>query len=155
MNGLSDFLAIDSVDAGLTVANKKALFQQLAAAAARRTGRDAKEIVASLNDRERIGSTGFGGGIAIPHGRVEGLDRMFGYFARLTSPVDFQSVDNIPVDLVFLMLSPPDAGVDHLKGLASVSRALRDRQTVAKLRGARSNDAIFALLSGAGTLNAA
>jgi PTS system nitrogen regulatory IIA component len=155
MNEIAHILAIDSVDAGLTVANKKALFQQLAAAAARRTGLDAKEIVAALNERERLGSTGFGGGVAIPHGRIGGLPQVFGYFARLTAPIDFQSVDNLRVDLVFLLLSPPDAGVDHLKALASVSRAMRDRATVAKLRGARTKDAIFALLSGAETLHAA
>ena len=124
-------------------------------AAAKRTGVAAKDILASLNDRERTGSTGYGGGVAIPHGRVEGLAYSFGYFARLTAPVDFQAVDNLPVDLVFLLLSPPDAGADHLKALATVSRTLRDRATVAKLRGARSKDALFALLSGAETLNAA
>jgi nitrogen PTS system EIIA component len=155
MNHLSDILAVDSVDAALAAANKKALFQQLGTAAARRIGIEAKDIVASLNDRERLGSTGYGGGVAIPHGRIEGLASVFGYFARLTTPIDFNSVDRLPVDLVFLLLSPPDAGADHLKALASVSRALRDRQTVAKLRGARSKDAIFALLSGAETLNAA
>lgn len=155
MNDLSDILAIDSIDADMTAANKKALFQQLGVAAARRTGIAARHIVASLNERERLGSTGYGAGAAIPHGRVEGLERVFGYFARLTAPIDFQAVDNMPVDLIFLLLSPPDAGAEHLKALASVSRALRDRQTVAKLRGARSKDAIFALLSGAETLNAA
>jgi len=155
MSDLSPFLAIGSVDANLAVANKKALFQQLAAAAGRRTGLEVKDIVASLNARERLGSTGFGGGVAIPHGKVEGLERVFGYFARLNTPIEFQAVDNLPVDLVFLLLSPPDAGVDHLKALASVSRALRDRGTVAKLRGARSKDAIYALLSGAETLHAA
>ena len=155
MNEISEILAIDCVDAGLTAANKKALFQQLGAAAAKRIGVDAKEIVAALNERERLGSTGYGGGGAIPHGRIEGLPHVFGYFAGLTAPIDFQAVDNLPVDLVFMLLSPPDAGADHLKALASVSRALRDRSTVAKLRGARSKDAIFALLSGAETLNAA
>jgi PTS system nitrogen regulatory IIA component len=80
---------------------------------------------------------------------------VFGYFARLTSPVDYQSVDEMPVDLVFLLLSPPDAGADHLKALAGVSRVLRDRDTLAKLRGARSRDAIFALLAGIESLHAA
>jgi PTS system nitrogen regulatory IIA component len=155
MVDLSDILAADSIEAGLNVANKKALFQQLAAAAARRTGIGTKEIFATLSERERLGSTGFGGGVAIPHGKIEGLPRVYGYFARLSSPVDFQSVDTLPVDLVFLLLSPPDAGADHLKALARVSRVLRDRQTLAKLRGARSRDAIFALLSGAETLHAA
>jgi PTS system nitrogen regulatory IIA component len=155
MNDMSDILAVEAINAGLTVANKKALFQQLGLAAARKTGIEAKTIVAALNERERLGSTGFGGGAAIPHGRIEGLGRVFGYFARLTQPIDFQSVDGLPVDLVFLLLSPPDAGADHLKALASVSRALRNRETLAKLRGARSHEAIFALLSGVETLHAA
>ena len=155
MSDLSDFLAADSVDAAMTVANKKALFQQLAAAASRKTGMPTKDIVAALNEREKLGSTGFGDGIAIPHGRIEGLDRVVGYFARLTSPIDFQAVDGLPVDLVFLLLSPPDAGADHLKALAGVSRALRDRATAAKLRGARSKDALFALLAGAEARDAA
>lgn len=155
MTDLSVLLSSDSIDAGMTAANKKALFQQLAAAAARRVGHGAREIVACLNERERLGSTGFGNGVAIPHGKIEGLDRIHGYFARLTAPVDFQSVDTLPVDLVFLLLSPPDAGAEHLKALASVSRALRDREIVAKLRGARSRDAIYALLAGAETLHAA
>ena len=155
MSDLSEFLAADSVDAAMTVSNKKALFQQLATAAARKTSLRAKDIVASLNERERLGSTGFGAGTAIPHGKIEGLDRMFGYFARLSTPIEFQAVDDLPVDLVFLLLSPVDAGADHLKALASVSRALRDRATAAKLRGARSKDAIFALLVGSETRDAA
>ena len=155
MADLTDILRADAIDAALNVANKKALFQQIGAAAARRTGLATKNIVAALNERERLGSTGFGAGVAIPHGRIEGLPGVFGYFARLTSPIDFQAVDNLPVDLVFLLLSPPDAGADHLKALARVSRVLRDRQTLAKLRGARSRDAIFALLAGSETLNAA
>ena len=155
MNGVSDILGVDAVDAGLTASNKKALFQQLATASARLTGLNAKDIATCLNDRERLGSTGFGNGVAIPHGKITGLPHVCGYFARLSAPIDYAAVDGLPVDLVFLLLSPPDAGADHLKALASVSRALRDRQTVAKLRGARSKDAIFALLAGVETLNAA
>jgi PTS system nitrogen regulatory IIA component len=155
MNDLNELLTIDRVDAGLGVANKKALFQQLGAVAGRKLALEAKSIVAALSEREKLGSTGFGGGAAIPHAKIEGLSRVFGYFARLTNPIEFHAVDNIPVDLVFLLLSPPDAGADHLKALASVSRALRDRETTAKLRGARSRDAIFALLAGVETLNAA
>jgi nitrogen PTS system EIIA component len=155
MNDITDILTVDRVDAGMTVPNKKGLFQLLAAAAARKTGRDAKTIASALTEREKAGSTGFGGGVALPHARIEGLDRVFGYFARLTGPIDFQSVDKLPVDLVFLILSPPDAGADHLKALATVSRVLRDRHTVAKLRGARSRDAIFALLSGVESRDAA
>jgi PTS system nitrogen regulatory IIA component len=155
MNDIADILTVDRVDGGMNVPNKKGLFQLLGAAAARRTGLDSKTIVAALADREKVGSTGFGGGAAIPHGRIEGLKGVFGYFARLTSPIDFQAVDNMPVDLVFLILSPPDAGAGHLKALASVSRVLRDRNIVAKLRGARSRDAIFALLSGVESRDAA
>lgn len=155
MNELSDILAVDRIDAAMNVANKKALFQQLAIAAGRRTGLPAKAIVGALVEREKMGSTGFGGGAAIPHAKLEGLDGVFGFFARLTAPVDYKSVDDLPVDLAFLILSPPDAGADHLKALAGVSRALRDRNTVAKLRGARSRDAIYALLAGSESLHAA
>lgn len=155
MNDIPDILTIDRVDGGMTAPNKKGLFQLLGAASARRTGLDAKTIAVALADREKIGSTGFGGGVALPHGRIDGLRGVFGYFARLAAPIDFQSVDNLPVDLVFLILSPPEAGADHLKALASVSRILRDRNMVAKLRGARSRDALFALLSGVESRNAA
>jgi nitrogen PTS system EIIA component len=155
MIDLSELIAADAVDDALPAANKKALFQQLAAAASRRTGIPAKAIAGALAEREKLGSTGFGGGAAIPHSKIEGLSRVFGFFARLANPLDYQAVDRLPVDLVVLLLSPPDAGADHLKALAGVSRMLRDRQTVAKLRGARSKDAIFALLSGDGARDAA
>lgn len=155
MNVLTPLLGDDSVSANLSVANKKALFHQLSLRAARRTGLDTKAIGSALAERERLGSTGFGGGVAIPHGKMEGLTQVFGYFARLAQPIEFQAVDGLPVDLVFLLLSPPDAGADHLKALASVSRVLRDRGTVAKLRGARSKDALYALLAGTETVHAA
>jgi PTS system nitrogen regulatory IIA component len=155
MSDLSDLISVNAIDAGMTAANKKAWFQQLAAAAARVTGLPAKEIATCLTERERLGSTGFGGGVAIPHGKMDGLPGVVGYFARLNAPIDFNAIDNIPVDIVFMLLSPPDAGADHLKALARVSRTLRDSATVAKLRGARSKDAIFALLAGVETLHAA
>ncbi len=155
MTDLSDILTVDRVDAAMNISNKRGLFQQLALAASRRTGLGSKEIFGALNERERLGSTGFGAGVAIPHGKLDGLGQVFGYFARLNAPIEFQAVDKLPVDLVFLLLSPTDAGADHLKALARVSRTLRDRQTLAKLRGARSKDAIFALLSGTETLHAA
>jgi PTS system nitrogen regulatory IIA component len=155
MNDLPDILTSDAIDEHLAAANKKALFQQLAAAASRRTGLATKTIVTALAEREKIGSTGFGAGIAIPHAKVGGLDRVIGYFARLAAPIDFQAVDGLPVDLVFMILSPTDSGADHLKALAGVSRALRDRNLTAKLRGARSRDAIFALLAGIESLHAA
>lgn len=155
MSSLPDILSIDAVEADLYAANKKALFQHLGMSASRLTGLPAKQIVSSINEREKLGSTGFGGGAAIPHGRIEGLSEVFGLFVRLETPIDFQAVDGIPVDLVFLLLSPPDAGADHLKALASVSRTFRDKQIVAKLRGARSKDALFALLAGVEARDAA
>jgi PTS system nitrogen regulatory IIA component len=155
MSDLSDIVTIEAVDSGFPAANKKALFQHLAGAAARLTGLPAKTILASLNEREKLGSTGFGGGAAIPHGKIDGLDRVFGYFVRLAAPIDFHAVDGLPVDLVFMLLSPPDAGVDHLKAHASISRTCRDRQTLAKLRGARTKDALFALLAGEESRHAA
>ena len=147
MDDLSDLLGPDAVLAGVVAPNKKTLFQQLANAAGRLTGIDSRAIVERLVERERLGSTGFGGGVAIPHGKIDGLDRVIGVFARLSAPVDFQAIDDLPVDLVFLLLSPPDSGVEHLKALARVSRRLRDRAFVAKLRGAGSEDALYALFA--------
>ena len=155
MSDLTDILNDRAIDADLVAANKKGLFQQLASAAAKQTGLPAKTIAAGLTAREKIGSTGFGGGTAIPHAKIEGLDAVFGYFARLETPLDFQSIDNLPVDLVFLLLSPPDAGAEHLKALAAVSRLVRHAGIVEKLRGARSRDAMAAVLLGAEERDAA
>ena len=147
MDDFSDIMAPGGAVAALAVPNKKALFQQLAAVASQASGLDAKLIVARLTERERLGSTGFGGGIAIPHGKIDGLANVVGVFARLATPIDYQAIDDLPVDLVFLLLSPPDAGVEHLKALSRVSRRLRDRGFVAKLRGAGSPDALYALFT--------
>ena len=155
MDDLTDLLAPDAVLANLVAPNKKALFQQLGAAAERITGVDARQIVERLVERERLGSTGFGGGVAIPHGKLDGLPHVFGLFGRLGQPIDFQAIDGMPVDLVFLLLSPPDAGVEHLKALARVSRRLRDRAFVAKLRGAASADSLYALFVHADARDAA
>ena len=147
MNDFSDLLRHDTVLAGVSAANKKTLFQALAAAAAGPAGQDAKLLADVLLEREKLGSTGFGGGVAIPHGKLPGLTQIVGVFARLAQPVDFQAVDDMPVDLVFAMFSPADAGSTHLKALARISRRLRDKGFVAKLRGAGSPDAIWALLT--------
>lgn len=128
--------------------NKRALLARLAAIGEALTGSDRGVILAALAEREKLGSTGLGAGVALPHGRLEGLTRVHGAFARLASPVDFEAVDGQSVDLVFMLLSPPDAGAEHLKALAAASRALRDRERVDKLRGARSRDAMLALLTG-------
>lgn len=155
MDDLSDLISPDAALIGISAPNKKALFQQLAATAASQTGLDARIIVERLLERERLGSTGFGGGVAIPHGKMDGLTQVVGLVARLTQPIDFQAIDGMPVDLVFLLLSPPDAGVEHLKALARVSRKLRDRAFVAKLRGAGSPDALYALFAHTDTRDAA
>ena len=147
MDSLADILAPDAVIAAMAVPNKKALFQQMAVTAARLVDVDARVVADRLSDRERLGSTGFGGGVAIPHAKIDGLPNVVGLFARLGTPIDFAAVDDLPVDIVFLLLSPPDAGVEHLKALARVSRKLRDRAFVAKLRGAGSVDALYALFA--------
>ncbi|MBP8233897.1 PTS sugar transporter subunit IIA [Rhizorhabdus sp.] len=155
MDDLSDLLSLQAVQAALVVPNKKALFQQLAGVASKLVDVDPKLVVDRLVERERLGSTGFGAGIAIPHGKIDGLDRVVGLFARLGTPIDFAAIDDLPVDLVFLLLSPVDAGVEHLKALARVSRRLRDKTFVAKLRGAGSDDALYALFATGETRHAA
>lgn len=155
MNDFSDLLLPDTVVQGVAAASKKALLPQLAAIVAAPLGLDAKAITDVLAAREKLGSTGFGGGVAIPHGKMPGLGQVTGLFARLTQGIDFQAIDELPVDLVFVLLSPVDAGPDHLKALARVSRRLRDRAFVAKLRGAGSRDALYALLTTDETRDAA
>ncbi len=151
----TQFLVDDAVVAQLPVANKKALFQALGGLAERSMGLGAKAVTERLSDRERLGTTGFGGGVAIPHGRLPDLDRIQAAFVRLDRPIDYGAIDDLPVDLVFMLLSPEDAGAEHLKALAQVSRRLRDRAFVAKLRGAGSPDALYALFATAETRDAA
>jgi PTS system nitrogen regulatory IIA component len=155
MNDLSDLLRPDAVLTGVAAPTKKMLIQHLAAAAAPVVGMAPRAIADRLAERERLGSTGFGGGVAIPHAKLEGLDQVTGFFVRMAQPVDFEAVDDLPVDLVFLLLSPVDAGADHLKALARVSRRLRDRVFLAKLRGAGSRDALYALFATDETRDAA
>jgi len=155
MNDLNDFLAPGSVVAALAVPTKKTLFQHLGSIAQAAHGIDSALVIERLTERERLGSTGFGGGVAIPHGKIDGLSRVVAVFAQLAEPVDFGAIDDLPVDLVFMLLSPVDAGADHLKALAQVSRVLRDRSLVAKLRGAASDDALSALFAGVEARNAA
>ena len=149
------FLDGNAMVADLPVGSKKALFQALGGLAERTLDLTAKEVVERLQERERLGTTGFGGGVAIPHGRMEGLTGIRAAFVRLQKPIDYGAIDDMPVDLVFMMLSPVDAGVDHLKALAQVSRRLRDRAFVAKLRGAISPDALYALFASSETRDAA
>lgn len=136
----------DAVLACVKASGKKALLAELAAKAAALYKLDERRLFDRLLERERLGSTGIGGGIAIPHGRMANLDKPVGVFARLGHPVDFDSIDERPVDTVFLLLAPEGAGADHLKALARVSRLLRDRSLVEKLRATESADALYALL---------
>ena len=152
---LSDFLDFDAIKPGLPGGSKKALFQQLANLAAQQLGVDSTAVLLSLSEREQLGSTGFGHGVAIPHGKVEGLRRIYCLFARLSEPLDYKAIDGRPVDLIFLLLSPPDAGAEHLKALAAISRVTRNAATLEKMRGARSRDALAAVLIGADERDAA
>jgi PTS system nitrogen regulatory IIA component len=131
----------------LKVANKKQALQELAKRAAELTGAHERQIFDVLLERERLGTTGVGNGIAIPHGKLAEMKKMFGLFARLDPAVDFEAIDEQPVDLIFLLLAPEGAGADHLKALARVSRLLRDRGICEKLRGADQAEAIYALLT--------
>jgi len=136
----------DAVLACVKASGKKALLAELAAKAAAFYKLDERRLFDRLLERERLGSTGIGGGIAIPHGRMAGMEKPVGLFARLGHPVDFDSIDERPVDTVFLLLAPEGAGADHLKALARVSRLLRDRSLVEKLRATENADALYALL---------
>jgi PTS system nitrogen regulatory IIA component len=147
MNDFSDMLRPDAVLTDMVATNKKAVFQQIATVAGQIVGVDSKLIADRLGAREKLGSTGFGGGVAIPHAKLEGLAQVTGVFARLDHPVDFQAVDDLPVDLVFMLLSPTDAGAVHLKALARVSGRLRDKAFLEKLRGGGSPDALYALFT--------
>lgn len=152
---LSDFLDFDAIKTGLPGGSKKALLQQLANLAGQRLGLDSAAILASVSEREQLGSTGFGHGVAIPHGKIDGLKQIYCLFARLSDPLDYKAIDGDPVDLVFLLLSPPDAGAEHLKALASISRVTRHAATLEKMRGARSRDALAAVLMAADERDAA
>ena len=143
---IADLITPRSVVAQLRATNKKQALQELARRAAALTGLQERTIYDVLIERERLGSTGIGMGIGIPHGRLSGLDTLCGIFARLDRPVPFDSIDGQPVDLIFLLLAPEGAGADHLKALARVSRLLRDRNVCEKLRGTDSADALYALL---------
>jgi PTS system nitrogen regulatory IIA component len=145
---LADLVTPRGVIAQLRAPTKRQVLQELARRAATMTGVPDRRIYDALIERERLGTTGIGTGVAVPHCRLPELTRLYGLFARLERPVPFESIDDQPVDLVFLLLAPQEAGAEHLKALARVSRLLRDRAMCEKLRGANSADALYALLSG-------
>jgi PTS system nitrogen regulatory IIA component len=144
---LTDLVAPNAIIPALKVNSKKQAIQELAAKAAKLTGQNERAIFETLLQREKLGSTGIGDGIAIPHGKLPKLEKLFGMFARLDRPVDFDALDGQPVDLIFLLLAPEAAGADHLKALARVARLLRDGETVRKLRDSRDAEALYAVLA--------
>lgn len=144
---VTDLLDPSGVISSFRVTSKRQALQELAKRAATLTGEDEHKIFESLWEREQLGSTGIGNGTAVPHGRIPGFKRALTMFARLEKPIDFDAIDSQPVDLIFLLLTPGEAGADHLKALARISRLLRNRAMCAKLRGTESADAIYALLT--------
>ena len=152
---ICDLIVPQGVVAKLHVTSKKQALQELAKRAADLTGQPERSIFEVLIERERLGTTGVGNGIAIPHGKLPGLDRLYALFARLDKPIDFDAIDEQPVDLICLLLAPETAGADHLKALARVSRLLRDAAICEKLRGTDKSEALYALLTEASTSHAA
>ncbi|MGQ9366597.1 PTS IIA-like nitrogen regulatory protein PtsN [Azospirillum sp. ST 5-10] len=142
-----DLITPRAILPNLKAGSKKQALQEMARKAAELTGQHERAIFDVLLERERLGTTGVGHGIAIPHGKLPSLDRVYGVFARLERPIDFDAIDEQPVDLIFLLIAPEQAGADHLKALARVSRLLRDQSMCEKLRGSESADAIYALLT--------
>lgn len=147
MTDLADIIDARAVLPSVKAQGKKQLLQDLAQAMAKFVAVDHRIIFETLLTREKLGSTGIGQGIAIPHGKVPSIARVYGLFARLAQPVDFDSVDGQPVDLVFVLLAPEHAGADHLKALARISRLLRDPGVVAKLRGTDDAEGLYAILT--------
>jgi PTS system nitrogen regulatory IIA component len=146
---ISNLINMDAIFPQLKVSSKKQLLQELGNIAKNKIKKPVQEIATILMERERLGSTGVGYGVAIPHGRFTELDKIFGVFAKLEKPVNYDALDNQPVDLVFLLLVPEKAGASYLKALAKISRILRDQSVCEKLRGADSGDAIYAILNSA------
>lgn len=144
---LNDLIEVPAIMPTLKANSKKQLLQLLSEKASAITGIPEREIFDTILQRERLGSTGVGNGIAIPHGKLAGVRRITGVFARLDQPVDFEALDDQPVDLVFLLLAPEGAGADHLKALSRIARVLRDADTVAKIRGTKDAAAIHAFLA--------
>lgn len=144
---LHELIAPEGIVPNLHATSKKQALQELARHGAALTGISERQIFDVLLERERLGTTGVGNGIAIPHGKLPGLDRLHAVFARIDTPIDFDAIDEQPVDLVFMLLAPENAGADHLKALARISRLLRDRSICEKLRGSKTAEALYALLS--------
>ena len=143
---ISDLLTLETIIPDLKAASKKQALQELASYAARQLGIEDRMILDVLLERERLGSTGVGEGVAIPHGKLIQLDRLYLLFARLPKPISFDALDGRPVDLMFLLLTPENAGGDHLTALAKVSRLLRDQRMCTLLRGSEDAETIYSAI---------
>lgn len=152
---LSDLLRPAAVKVVANVSSKKRLFQDLSDIVSSVHGLDAAAVFSALQERENLGPTGVGHGVALPHARLDGLDRVIGAFVRLEKPLDFDAVDRQPVDLVFALFAPDGSGVDHLKALALVSRTMRDGNICAKLRANDDPDTLHTILTEAHSTRAA
>lgn len=152
---LATLLERNAILGHVSVNSKRQALQVIADAVARNLKLDAGEVLQALLEREKLGSTGVGLGVAVPHAALKGLDRMYGVFMRLETPVDYEAIDDMPVDLVFALLAPEDAGTEHLRALAKVSRLLRQKDLREQLRAIDNPDAIYALLTGMADSNAA
>ncbi len=144
---LTDLIARDAILPTVKAGNKKQILQEIAAKAREAYALDTRLVVEGLLAREKLGSTATGGGVAIPHARLEGLDSIAGLFARLEKPADFEAVDGQGVDLVFVLLAPEESGADHLRALARVSRLLHDTDLRKKLRETSEAEALYALIT--------
>ena len=155
MDNFSDLLAANAVSSAVIVSNKKQLFQKLGQLAEEAYGLNASDVIERITERERLGSTRFGGGIAIPHAKLDTLDKVHAAVILIAEPIAFDAIDDVPVDVVFMLLSPSDSGAEHLKTLARVSRLLRNERNLARIRGVQSDAALYALLAGGETRDAA
>ena len=144
---ISDIMSVDSVMLSVKAKNKRALLQEVAQFASSVTKIDDRIIFDALLERENLGSTGFGGGVALPHGRLSELKKVYGFFVKLAAPIDFDAIDGKPIDMLFLLLSPESSGADHLTALAQISRILKNNNLVNKLREAERKEEIHALLN--------
>lgn len=152
---IAEILTAEGVLPSLAAANKRQALEEIAKAASPIAGIPDRAIFDVVLERERLGTTGVGNGIAIPHGKLAGLGRLYAFFARMETPIGFDAIDDRPVDLIFLLLAPSDAGADHLKALARVSRLLRDAELCDQLRGAKDARALYKLLVNGKTSRAA
>ncbi len=144
---ITDIIPVNCVYSNFKANNKRQLLQELAQKSSEITGVNERIIFDALLERENLGTTGFGGGTALPHARLKDLDKIYGFFVKLNTPISYEAIDNKAVDIVFMLLSPDSSGADHLTALAQISRLLKDENICEKLRNSSNNEEIYALLN--------